>query len=601
MSATRAPSYDQPTKDKARRLSLTHAVELVTSRRDAAAIVPSDHPERVREALLNSKSEGDQLAGEACEDEDLISWRTFRAAAIGTRKPGEITVAYLAGPEPQNDLALLMELGVRPENIWAFEVEGKAAIQGLATLRELKARGVKFIPASIEDYFIGAPRRFDIIYFDACGPFPSRSSNTARVLATMFRHCALAPLGVLVSNFARPDVSAAEDLDRYSFLVAAYLYPKSFLESEHGGSVEGPQAHSYLFNLSPEAVEEWGDDEPPEDFIDEVRANFDRYYGLFITRSLMDLATIVAPMARLLSSDLWKVAFKHDLKAAIARGKRLVIFNEEALGGNRDDELDDPDSADEICGGGVELCEEAMGEHVECDGDAISESGIFSLIWTLAACGFYPVDINFGPPPFGAEKLIKDWHNALVGKLPILHIKGLKDLMAVYYAWRYDHSLWSEAMQRISQFPYQARMPFLCDVPTSEIGFYPTFAQLAYPAHPNVREARRFRYIAETKVTPMFMDVIAFDECRYVHDWISALHLTPEDWTDLSAQLTFRFALDGIAKDKRWLGEDFLYGCHVVGESADFPTSDLILREDLSPGYPSQESSCAGDPAEQSS
>lgn len=138
MSATQPPSYDQPTKDKARRLSLTHAVELVTSRRDAAAIVPSDHPERVREALLNSKIEGDQLAGEACEDEDLISWRTFRAAAIGTRKPDEITVAYLAGPEPQNDLAVLMELGVRPENIWAFEVEGKAAIQGLTTLRELK-------------------------------------------------------------------------------------------------------------------------------------------------------------------------------------------------------------------------------------------------------------------------------------------------------------------------------------------------------------------------------------------------------------------------------------------------------------------------------
>ncbi|MBW9088155.1 class I SAM-dependent methyltransferase [Rhizobium wenxiniae] len=595
MSASQPPSYNQPTKDQARRLSLTHAVQLVTSRRDAAAIVPSDHPERVREALLNSEIEGDQLAGEACEDEDLISWRTFRASAIGTRKPDEITIAYLAGPEPQNDLGVLLELGVRPENIWAFEVEEKVASQGLAILRELKARGVKFIPASIEDYFIGTPRRFDIVYFDACGPFPSRSSNTARVLATMFRHCALAPLGVLVSNFARPDVSAAEDLDRYSFLVAAYLYPKSFLESEEGGSVEGAQAHSYLFNLSREAVEEWGDDEPPEDFIDEVRANFDRYYGLFITRSLMDLATIIAPMARLLSSDLWKVAFNDDLKAAIARGKRLVVFNEEALGSNNNDEFDDPDVAvdetddemdvaDKIWDAGGDLDEEAMSEHVDCDGDAIGESERFSLLWTLAACGFYPVDSNFGPPPAGADKLIKDWHRALVGKLPIPHIKDLKDLMAVYYAWREDHILWSEAMQRISQFPYRARMPFLCDVPTSEIGFYPTFAQLAYPTHPNVRETRRFRYVAETKVTPMFVDVIAFDECRYVHDWISALHLTPEDWTDLSAQLSFRFALDGIAKDKRWLGEDFLYGCHAVGESADFPASDLKLREDLSSG-----------------
>src|SRR3546814_18206157 len=78
------------------------------------------------------------------------------------------------------------------------------------------------------------------------------------------------------------------------------------------------------------------------------------------------------------------------------------------------------------------------------------------------------------------------------------------------------------------------------------------------------------------------MDVIAFDECRYVHDWISSLHLTPEDWEDLSAQLTFRFALDGIAREKRWMGYDFLYGCHVVGESRKFPMSDLEPRLDLS-------------------
>ncbi|MBB3810066.1 class I SAM-dependent methyltransferase [Pseudochelatococcus contaminans] len=501
-------------------------------------------------------------------------------------------MAYLAGPEPQNDLAVLLELGVRPENIWAFEVEEKAATQGLDTLRELKARGVKFIPAGIEDYFLGTPQRFDIIYFDACGPFPSRSSNTARALATMFRYCALAPLGVLISNFARPDVSKSEDLDRYSFLVAAYLYPKDFLESKGGGIVEGPQAHGYLLNPSREAVDESGDDKPAEDFINEVKANFEHYYGLFITRSLMDLATIVAPMARLLSSDLWKVAFKDDIKAAIARGKRLIIFNEEALGSYEDAEHDGTDAAIQSAVGATtdlvnaaegESADEMASEYIDSDGDAIVDSDHSSLIWTLAACGYYPVDTNFGQPPAGAKKLIRDWHNALVGKLPIQHINDLKDLVAVYYAWRHDQSLWSEAMLEIGQFPYRERMPFLCDVPTSEIGFYPAFAQLAYPAHPNVRETRRFRYVAETKITPMFIDVIAFDECRYVYDWISAMHLTPEDWKDLSAQLTFRFALDGIAKDKRWFGSDFLYGCHVVGESADFLTSELTLRQNLSP------------------
>ncbi|MEH7870309.1 hypothetical protein V7795_24710 [Rhizobium laguerreae] len=352
------------------------------------------------------------------------------------------------------------------------------------------------------------------------------------------------------------------------------------MESKDGGSVEGPQAHSYLFNSSPETFEEWGDDGRDEDFVEEVKENFEHYYGLFITRSLMDLATIVAPMARLLSSDLWKIAFKGDLEAAIARGKRLVIFNEEASGS--DDEAE-PDDADDDIQGAISSTSDLDNAHIDSDGDAIVDSDFFSLIWTLAACGLYPVDSNFRPPPEGAKKFIKDWHNALIGKLHIQHIKDLKDLMAVYYAWRHDQSLWSEAMQRIGKFPYRQRMPFLCDVPTSEIGFYPAFAQLAYPAHPNVRETRRFRYVAETKVTPMFIDVIAFDECRYVHDWISAMHLTPEDWKDLSAQMTFRFALDGIAKDKRWFGSDFLFGCHVVGESADFPASELTLRNDLSP------------------
>ncbi|MGY4298833.1 hypothetical protein ACVWXN_006928 [Bradyrhizobium sp. i1.4.4] len=91
------------------------------------------------------------------------------------------------------------------------------------------------------------------------------------------------------------------------------------------------------------------------------------------------------------------------------------------------------------------------------------------------------------------------------------------------------------------------------------------WSPLAYPTHCNVGEAKRFRYVAEGKATTMFLDVLPFDECRYVYDWFSALHLVPDDWNDLSAQLTFRFALDGIAKENRWYGDDFLFGCHAIG------------------------------------
>jgi hypothetical protein len=46
MSDLHQASYDQPTKNDARRLALSHAVELVTSRRENAAIVPADHTKR---------------------------------------------------------------------------------------------------------------------------------------------------------------------------------------------------------------------------------------------------------------------------------------------------------------------------------------------------------------------------------------------------------------------------------------------------------------------------------------------------------------------------------------------------------------------------
>lgn len=580
LEATR-PSYAQPTKSLARRLALTHAVELVTSRRDAAAIVPADHPERVRDALLKSDTYGYPAAGEACDPEDLKSWGAFRAGVIGTRTPADITVAYLAGPEPENDLEVLLELGVRPENIWAFEIDKTAVDKGLNSLRRLKQRGVKFIPVSIEDYFINTPRRFDIIYFDACGPLPSNDSKTARVLMTLFRHCALAPLGVLVSNFARPDISEQADLDRYAFLVGAYLYPKSFLESPDGGSVEGPIANSFCFNLALECLEasehrdeaedEAHQSDPPTDFWDEVKANFEYYYGMFITRALMDIATTVAPTARLVGGDLYKVAFQPDLKAAIDRGMRYVRFDQRAF------EVPEPGATEsgETATGDL-LLAEAL---IDSDGDAIVDPDSYSLLWTLAACGAFPVGIDFGPVPEGAKKLLLDWRNAMTGKSPS---RPFHEVVAIYCAWRHDKTLWSKAMQRIADFPYTESMPFLCDVATSEIGFYPAFAQLAYPTHPNVRETQRFRYIAEGKQTPMFMDVIAFDECRYVYDWLSALHLTPEDWSDMSAQLAFRFALDGIAKDKRWFGDDFLYGCHVVGVCSEFPASDMMPRQDLS-------------------
>lgn len=569
----KAHSYNQPTKNMARRRSLAHAVELLTTRRQEAAIVPADYPSRIKAAFAESDDAIRVATASSCDESDVSSWQAFRQEAVGTRSPADLTVAYLAGPEPSNDLLALLELGLRPENVWAFEVDTDAIATGLDELRSLGLRGVKFVPVSIGDYFVGTPRRFDIIYLDACGPLPSKEQKTTKLLVDIFRTSSLSPLGVLVTNFAEPDVSKGHTLETYSSLVAAYLFPKGFVEDD-GVMIEGPPVHGYsaydhepCSEPSADSVEDddadWDQDSPS--FPEEVRTNFSANYGSFITRQIMDIAEIVAPTTRITDGGLYKVLFDEDLAKAAARGRRFAKFNDDAF---REDEDGSWHPTD-----------------VDMDGDAISDSSMFSLIWTLAWLGFYPIDVNFRPPSSRVKEFAKAWKNQLLGSSPSK--LSAEDLIACFYAWRHDETLWTPAMKAIRHFPYEQVMPFLCDWPTHEIGFYPAFAQLAYPAHPNIRETRRFSYVAEGKTTRMFLDVIPFDECRYVYDWLSATHLVTEDWFDLSAQLTFRFALDAIVKERRWFGDDFLYGCHVVGESDTFATAQLSQRLDLHPGMSS--------------
>lgn len=592
-------SYTQPTKNLARKSSLAHAVELLTARRQNAAIVPDDYPSRIKAAFSESDDAIRAATAPDCEENDIQSWQAFRQESIGIRSPAELTVAYLAGPEPHNDLLALVELGLRPENIWAFEVDPEAIAAGLKNLKTIGLRGVKFVPVSIAEYLIGTPRRFDIIYLDACAPLPSKTQRTTKLLVDIFRTNSLSPLGVLVTNFAEPDVTKQHTLEQYSSIVAAYLFPKAFVEKD-GCMIEGPPSYGFsaydYIPKSESADEADGSDESDWEqgmpsFPEKVRNEFSSQYGSFITRQIMDIAEIVAPTVRLVDSGLYKILFDKDLSKAVLRGERYAKFNEEAFKEDNEGSFDNsdeisPDLHDDDALKIFNQDEFTTEENeiisvVNMDGDAITDQSLFSLIWTFSWFGFYPIDENFRQPSSSVKEFAKAWKNQLRGSSNVT--MPVEDLIACFYAWRHDTSLWTPAMDAIAQFPYQQGMPFLCDVPTDEIGFYPAFAQFAYPMHPNIGETKRFSYIAEGKSTRMHLDVIPFDECRYVYDWLSAPHLVEGDWFDRSAQLTFRFALDAIVKNRRWFGDDFLYGCHVVGESEAFPTNSLSKRDDLSP------------------
>ena len=545
-------SYNQPTKNLARSKALTHAVRLLTSRRQKAAIAPKNYVRMARDMCSKLDYGEYQLAADCCLDRDVSAWEEFRASVIGRLKPKDLTIAYLAGPEPTNDITTLLELGVSAENIWAFETSTDEFEKAIKDVRNSAIRGIKLIKMKMEDYLAATPRRFDIIYFDACATFPSNEQRTLQIIASIFRHSSLNPLGVLITNFSSPDTSKASDLENYSHLISSYLYPKRTLDTLSGRSFyAGSSADEHGMLVSKEAMPpeepehpEAGDSVEDDTYLemdceylyDKVKTNFDFYYGSYITRQLIDIGAITAPTERLIKSKLWDNMFLKKEKI-IEVAKAWLLDNE--------------------CG-------------------YVHEGGNFSLIRTLAYLDVYSEkDALYSD---SSRKFFKRWMMQLM-ECDGDPKKGIDNLLA-FYACKDNKELWREGMLDVRDFNYRIKMPQLCDVPTTELGFYPVFAQFSYPAHCNIREAKRYTYIADGKKNRMFLDVLPFDECRYIYDWLSSGHLIAGDLEAISTQITFRLALDALVKNIHNYQDDYLYGAHALPISS-YEEASLGKRVDL--------------------
>lgn len=557
-------TYKQPIKQKARSEALAHAVKLLTTRRRKAAIAPNDYVRLAREKCKLQDFWEYEEAAFSCSEDDVKSWEGFHASMVGTLKAKDLTIAYLAGPEPTNDIEALIKLGVSAQNIWAFEVSSVEFEKAIRDVRDSRIRGVKLVKMKMEEYFASTPRRFDIIYFDACATFPSNEQKTLQTIAAIFRHSALNPLGVLITNFSAPDTKNLEDLENYSHLITSYLYPKRTLDASYRNAFfAGSSAEEDSLLPSQEIVDlyvEEGSDEDEDETLGEfssenkylfdiVKNDFDFYYGSFITRQIMDLGSIISPIDRLLKSKLWNNLFK-DKNTVFDAAKKIMCDGDDA--------------------------------------DVIHEGGSFSLVRTMMYLDVYDgKEIAYSE---STKKFLRRWVTQLVDCNG--DAKKAVETISAFYACKSNKSFWKEGMTDIRDFDYQVNMPQLCDVPTEDLVFYPIFAQFAYPSHLNIREVKRYSYIAEGKSNRMFLDVLPFDECRYIYDWLSSGHLVGGDLEAISTQLTFRFALDSLVKNIHDYQEDYLYGGHALPLS-EYEQGVLKRRVDLNKSRAKRARGCA--------
>jgi hypothetical protein len=533
------PEYAQPQKRRARTLALSHAIEILTSRREFAAVVAKGYVAKVKQTLQERENRDAYVAGK-CDAALIEEWENLRESRVGQKAPSDLTVAYLTGPEPLNDFRELVRLGVHPHNIFGFESEKKEFNLALLAAKASEFPLLKIIKMPFDRYLQAVPMTFDVIYFDACGPFPSTDQRTLRTVANIFRYQRLNPLSVLITNFAAPDEVNPPLRRAYADLITGYLYPRGMHESEDKdwNLTDGPIAHGMV-------PKDEGED---DSFFDAVLNDLPRYYGNYVTRQLFDLGSFIVPLTRLASggsASLWNVFFTKSAEELGKLAKLRSNFDAEGGGGNY---------------------------IIDAELNALGWS--FSALLNANEPGDYPAIDPLSTP------LIQTWAREIGGSPDA----SARDAVEAYYLLKdsRDKTQFQPAMANlITEYAYLKKMHMFCDMPSGELALFPVMAQFSFPYHYNVAETRRYRYRAEGKSTDMFLDVIPFDACRYLYDWLPSTELVSESFDFEGHQLVYRFALDALLKHSIRYNKEFVFGGHVVGVNNQGFTERLLMPREI--------------------
>lgn len=539
-------TYTQPAKAASRSMLWKHAVETLTVKRDHARILSPPYMEALWKFVW------DDVLSQVMDVEEHRNriqnyfhyWSDFSDSCYGNKSPDELRVAYFAGPEPENDLKELLELGVRIENVWAFESDQGTYKESLQKSRQ-DFPLLKIFPGSLAEFFKTTHLVFDIIYLDFTGSLVTRSLGTLGTLHAVFDEQALSDLGVLVVNSCEPDVTD----DVCEFLAAYYFFQPmvectAYAEKPHeedGEKIswfsEPASCHGYEFKDLKRIAEN----------------NLSEVYSAFATSYPLYYSSFLSPTLRFLrNGSLRYQLFTRDKSAEV-----------EAF-----DRMSDHSVFQKIFG----LKENA--EEIGISGDRLLNVEAFPLwnfIDTLRT---------------SAGDLGNYWFSEFKRKVAGISVldaarfrESLRETLAGYDGLL-SANIKTE-IRRVNAAIPDARGGLFCDVPMAHLWLELALNQLGAPYHPNVQNHQRWTYKA--KVRRMHLDAFTFDRCRSLYDFLPMVDMYGDVLKNQLPQMITRCCIDAIGKQARWPLANLYYGSNLacIGdvEGADF--GELRARIEL--------------------
>lgn len=297
-------TYHQPEKNAVRERVVAESVKALTAERSSSPVVTVAAFHKTMDYCCRYL---DEHCGVQAHDDvkpHVDSWLELHRSRVGAKKPCDLQVLFLAGPDPTNDLMTFRQHGITFENIWAIESDKGTFAKAVRAAGQQGIR-VKLHRGTLQSFFAVVPQQFDIVYFDATAPLFGGIPNTIQVIRELFLNQRLSPLAVLVTNFAEATKDATS-ADTWAKRVGNWAYANGTMDTftEHF----------------------------PEFVSSKVKPRFQEYYGEFVTKFLIRFAAQLVPWWRVAALPGAKREYFNDentLAEAAAKTNTVELMTDE--------------------------------------------------------------------------------------------------------------------------------------------------------------------------------------------------------------------------------------------------------------------------------
>jgi hypothetical protein len=528
--------YTQPVKGLSRKLLWRHAVSTLTTERDEARILQLGEFVEAWEYCNSVLRQAGLTKG--LDPSQLRSWLDFADSRYGRRYPSDLRVAYLCGPEPENDMRILVELGVRIENVWAVEEGSQVHERALENARNTFP-ALKIFRGYFDRFIRVVRERFDIVYLDFTSPLASPKGRPYATLHKVFDEQALSELSALIVNVSEPNI----DEDNLDFL-ADYFLRQPYIENTAAGlQDESDPSSTWYVETFPD---QWS---TRDELTHDIRNRFGEFYSSFCSQYPALYANRVQPAFRLLRvADARRNLFAESTKvyetaiAAATDFDALVRL---------------------FTGGGLPNREEGWGPGM----DVLLMPEKFPL-WSF---------LQRLRERRASKGLVRKWLAEYEDKVTSLDSDSYKT--SRWDAVRLSDLLWNITegyLPLASECSLQAlvgayrnlpdrKIPIFCDLPMLHLLTELALNQFGYPHHPVLAKQWRATYTA--KQNPMYLDVHVLDQCRPMYDSLPALRLYPEHFGVLEKQMLTRVGLSAIQRQTYGIVPDLYWASALASRS----------------------------------